>query len=98
EKKESAVNHPHNNLLYMAVSFGMVGVIICLWLFWKMFIISWHNRGSPLGYFIFSICIVIFLGGLFDTLILNSGTSLLLPMGFGLLNHLGESKTGVDGR
>ncbi len=88
EKLGHSVTHPHNNLLYMGVSFGLVGIICCLWLFWKMFAISWANRGSPLGYLILSICVVVFLGGFFDTLILNSGTSLLLPMGYGLLNHL----------
>ncbi|MCF6247895.1 MAG: O-antigen ligase family protein [Desulfobacula sp.] len=88
ERKGHAVDHPHNNILYMGVSFGIVGIISCLWLFWTMLKISWVNRGSPAGYFVFSICIVIFLGGVFDTLIINSGTSLLLPMGYGLLNHL----------
>jgi hypothetical protein len=72
----------------MAVSFGVFGVFSILWLFWTMLKISWKNRGSPTGYLVFSICIVIFLGGIFDTLIINSGTSLLLPLGYGLLNHL----------
>ncbi len=82
------VNHPHNNILYMAVSFGILGTVACLWMFGTMVFMAWKNRGSPLGYLIFSIGIVIFLGGFFDTLIINSGTSLLLPMGYGLLNHL----------
>jgi len=87
-KMGHGVTHPHNNILYMGVSFGIIGIFCCLWLFGEMFVISWKNRGSPLGYFVFSICVVIFLGGFFDTLILNSGTTLLLPMGYGLLNHL----------
>lgn len=88
EKLGHSISHPHNNILYMTVSFGMIGTIVYLWLFFKMFIISWKNRDSLLGYFVFSCCIVIFLGGMFDTLILNSGTALLLPMGYGMLNHL----------
>lgn len=88
EKTGYPLTHPHNSILYMGVSFGIVGIVCCLWLFGKMVSISWANRGSPLGYFVFSICVVIFLGGFFDTLILNSGTSLLLPMGYGLLNHI----------
>jgi O-antigen ligase len=81
------VNHPHNSMLYMQVSFGILGLISFFWLFGKMFFISYRNRDKPLGYLLFSICLVIFWGGFFDTLIINSGTSLLLPMGYGMLKH-----------
>jgi O-antigen ligase len=82
------VIHPHNNFLYMGTSFGIFGVAACFWLFWKMFKISWQSRKSALGYFVFSTCIVFFLGGMFDTQILNTGTLVFLSLTYGLLNHL----------
>lgn len=88
KKDGEMIEHPHNNLLYMGVSFGIIGFFSCLWLFWTMFRISWQSRGDPLGYFIASICIVLFISGFFDTQILNTGTLILLSLGYGLLNHL----------
>lgn len=82
------VSHPHNNFLYMGVSFGILGIISCFWLFWNMFVISWRFRETPLGYFVFSTCLVLFLGGMFDTQILNTGTLLMLSMTYGFLYHL----------
>ena len=82
------VTHPHNNFLYMGASFGIFGIAACFWLFWKMFKTSWRLRNTALGYFVFSACIVLFLGGMFDTQILNTGTLLFLSLTYGLLNHL----------
>ncbi|MBT4289045.1 MAG: O-antigen ligase family protein [Deltaproteobacteria bacterium] len=86
--KGHLVTHPHNNFLYMGASFGIFGIAACFWLFWKMFKISWRLRETALGYFVFSSCIVLFLGGMFDTQILNTGTLLFLSLAYGLLNHL----------
>ena len=82
------LTHPHNNFLYMGVSFGIFGILACCWLFWKMFKLSWGSRNTELGYFIFSTCIVLFLSGMLDTQILNTGTLLLLSLTYGMLNHL----------
>jgi O-antigen ligase len=86
--KGHPVSHPHNNFLYMGASFGIFGLAACFWLFWKMFRLSWNSRKTPLGYFVFSTCTVLFLGGMFDTQILNTGTLLFLTLTYGLLNHL----------
>ena len=86
--KGHLVTHPHNNFLYMGASYGILGIAACFWLFWKMFKTSWRLRNTALGYFVFSACIVLFLGGMFDTQILNTGTLLFLSLTYGLLNHL----------
>ncbi|MFH2058459.1 MAG: O-antigen ligase family protein [Pseudomonadota bacterium] len=86
--KGHLVNHPHNNFLYMGVSYGLIGMLSCFWLFWNMFKRSWRMRKTRTGYFIFSSCVVLFLGGLFDTQILNTGTLLFLSLSYGMLNHL----------
>jgi O-antigen ligase len=88
-----AVAHPHNNFLYMGVSFGIIGIFSCAWLFWNLFVRSWRARKTPLGYFVFSTGLVLFLGGMFDTQILNTGTLLMLTITYGFLHHLdGERK------
>ena len=86
--KKNPWSHPHNNFLYMGTSFGVLGLAACFWLFWKMFTLSWQSRDTALGYFIFSTCIVLFLGGMLDTQILNTGTLLFLSLTYGMLNHL----------
>jgi O-antigen ligase len=86
--KGTLISHPHNNILYMGTSFGIFGIAACFWLFWKMFALSCRSRDTALGYFIFSTCIVLFLGGMLDTQILNTGTLLFLSLTYGMLNHL----------
>lgn len=89
------LEHPHNNFLYMGVSFGIVGIISCFWLFWNMFARSWQARKTPVGYFVFSTCLVLFLGGMLDTQILNTGTLVMLCLVYGFLNHLEDAPKGT---
>ncbi len=84
------VDHPHNNFLYMGTSFGIIGIAVCGWLFAQMFYLSWKARKTSVGYFILSTCSVLFLGGMFDTAILNNGTLIFLTMTYGLINCLDE--------
>ena len=89
--KGHGVKHPHNNILYMGASFGLAGIVSLLWLFGTMFIISWRQRQTPLGYFVLCSCLVLFLGGMFDTQILNTGTLLMLVLCYGFLCQLNRS-------
>ncbi len=88
KKKNHKVSHPHNNLLHMGTSFGILGIIACFWLFGRMFRDAWRHRDTAMGYLVFSSCIVLFLGGMLDTQILNTGTLLFLSLMYGFLNHL----------
>lgn len=85
--------HPHNNFLHMWISSGLLGLLSCWWLFWKMFAISNSNRNPASGFFVLSSCIVLFLGGFFDTQILNTGTLLFLTLSYGLLHHIAQGAT-----
>lgn len=99
--KGHGVKHPHNNILYMGSSFGIIGIISLFWLFGTMFIISWRQRQTPLGYFVLCSCLVLFLGGMFDTQILNTGTLLMLVLCYGFLCQLNRSPkfaTNRDGK
>lgn len=78
------VAHPHNNFLYMAVSFGIPGVLALGWFFWVLLERGWRNRRDPLGYFILSSGLVILIGGLTDTHIIDAGPAFLLAVVTGL--------------
>jgi len=76
--------HPHNNLLHMAVSYGIVGIIAYLWLFVEIIRNAWEQRETPVGFFVLSAAIVVFVSGLFNTTILDVGTLFLLAVAVGL--------------
>ena len=81
-------DHPHNNFLYMAVSFGIAGVLVLGWFFWVLLRNGWRYRRDPLGFFILSSGLVIFVGGLTDTHILDAGPAFLLAVTTGLQSGL----------
>jgi O-antigen ligase len=81
---EKGMPHPHNNLLYMAVSFGLPGIAVFLWFFFALLKRGWLNRGSPAGFFVFSGGLVILVGGLVDTHVLDAGPAFLLAVLTGL--------------
>jgi len=78
------LEHPHNNFLQMAVSFGLIGILALTWLFWELFKNSWSQRKTVTGYFVFSSTIVIFVSGMFNSQILDTGTAVLLALTVGL--------------
>jgi O-antigen ligase len=90
------IAHPHNNLLYVAVSFGIVGFLVFGWFFWVLLKGGWKHRKSPVGFFIFSSGLVILVGGIVDTPLLNADSSFLLAVVTGLLSALSREE-GVPG-
>lgn len=80
--------HPHNNILYMAASFGCIGIFAILWFFWELIRNAWRERDTPLGFFILSTGLVIFFGGLVNAYIKDASTLLLLAVVTGLQNGL----------
>jgi O-antigen ligase len=84
------IAHPHNNFLHMAVSYGAIGIFALSWFFWEIIRNSLAERHTPLGYFILSTALVIFVSGLVDTHILDSGPAFLLAVATGLQNGLAK--------
>lgn len=70
--------HPHNSLLYMAVSFGILGIVALIWFF-----ISVFKENLPLGdslgrYSVITFMLVLIIGSLTDTQILQHQTGALM--------------------
>ncbi len=89
---DMGIAHPHNNVLYVAVNFGVLGLTIYTWFFIVLFRTAWRNRTDPSGYFIVSSALVILVGGLVDTHILDAGGAFLLAVTTGLLSSLPNDK------
>ena len=94
------IAHPHNNLLYVAVSFGIVGLLVFGWFFWVLLKAGWKHRKSPVGFFLFSSGLVILVGGIVDTPLLNGDSSFLLAVVTGLQSALTKERSTalVEGR
>ena len=88
EGGDKGIAHPHNNILHMAVSFGILGLFVFGWLFWTLLKTGWQHRQSPPGFFILASSLVILTGGLTDTHILDAGGLFLLALTTGLLSLL----------
>jgi O-antigen ligase len=86
--------HPHNSFLYMAVSFGILGLSILIWLFYILIKTSLHYKDTILGFFILSCTLVILIGSLTDTQILSCSTGIMLALITGLQSFLAVPKTG----
>jgi len=81
-------SQPHNNFLYMAVSFGIIGAVPLVWLFVLLFRNGWKNFNRIEGFSIFMYAIVIFIGGMFDTQIVMPATGVMLALFTGLQTAL----------
>ncbi len=81
-----AIAHPHNNFLYMAVSYGAVGLAVFIWFLWVMITSGWRNRQTVAGYMLLSVVGVLITTGLFNTQILDVGTAFLLSLTVGLVS------------
>jgi O-antigen ligase len=81
-----AIAHPHSNLFYMAVSFGLIGIFAFVWFFWEMIRNAWGERNTPLGFFVLSTALVILVSGLVNLQMMDSATALLLSLATGLQN------------
>jgi O-antigen ligase len=95
---DQEIDHPHNNLLYMATSFGVLGLIAFGWLFTILLRAGWRHRNKEVGFFGLASLLAILIGGMTDTHILDSGGMFLLAVTVGIQSAVeGESKTeGVD--
>ncbi len=75
---------PHNSYLYIASSYGIIGVISFIWLLTVFFKKGWQDRNTIAGFSIFSFGIVLLIGSLTDTQILSLATAKMFALLTGL--------------
>jgi len=90
--KDKISNQPHNTYLYMAVSFGVPGLAALLWLFAALVRTGWRNRNSVLGFSLFSYTLVMMVGSLTDTQIIQGQSAMLLAILTGAGDQPGEPR------
>jgi O-antigen ligase len=88
------VAHPHNNVLYVAANYGLLGLAVFGWFFWVLLKYGWRHRQESAGFFVLAATLVILIGGATDTHILDAGGRALLSIATGFLASL----TAGDGR
>ena len=91
---DPTIAHPHSNILYMAVSYGVIGLLAFVWFFGELFRNALRQRETALGHFILCAALVLFINGLFNTTILDAGTLLLLSPVVGLQRSLSDFREG----
>jgi O-antigen ligase len=94
---DQGIAHPHNNVLYVAVSWGIIGILVFTWFFWVLLKAGWQHRNHSIGFFILSSCLVILIGGMANSHLLDAGGALLLAVTTGLVSALPGEKTGAVG-
>jgi O-antigen ligase len=82
------IAHPHNDLLYMAASYGIIGIAVFIWFFWTLLQNGWRERHTAVGYFVLSCGLVVLVSGLLNAQILDAGMALLLAYAAGLQQGL----------
>jgi len=82
--EDPLIAHPHNDILYMAVSYGLIGVAAFFWLFGEIIKNAFSQRHNLLGFFVLSSTLVILVSGLFNAQILDAGMAFFLAVTVGL--------------
>ena len=78
----------------MAVSWGIVGILVWGWFFWVLLRAGWQHRDHIFGFFILSSVLVIMVGGMSNTHLLDSGGAFLLALTTGLASALPMGRPG----
>lgn len=78
------VDHPHNSFLYVAVTHGIVGLAVFLWLLFVYLKKGWRSRHSVTGFAVLSFGLVIIVGSLTDTQYLSTPSGSLFTLLLGL--------------
>jgi len=83
-KISAALKNPHNFYLYIAASYGLVGIALHLWLFIAVIRRAWPWRNRWQGFICLTTITVVAVGSLTEVTPLQPQTGLLLAMMIGL--------------
>jgi O-antigen ligase len=78
------VKNPHNSYLYIAASYGLVGIALHLWLLGAVIRRAWPCRSRWQGFFCLTTVMVIAVGSLTEATLSQPQTGTLLAMMIGL--------------
>jgi O-antigen ligase len=76
--------HPHNSFLYMAASYGVVGLGVFVWMLAVFIRSAWRARKSLGGFAALAFALVLLVGSITDTQFLTLGTGTLFAMFVGM--------------
>lgn len=76
--------HPHNSFLYIAMTYGLVGLVPFFWLLFLMLRKGWRARDTLTGFAVLSFALVFIIGSLTDTHILSLTTGYLFALMTGI--------------
>lgn len=79
------IAHPHNDFLYMTVSYGIFGIFAFFLFFGYIIRFSWTRRHLIPGGFVFYTVLAILVSGLFNAQILDAGMAFILSIAVGIL-------------
>lgn len=84
EPSLSGLDQPHNSFLYMATSYGIIGILSILWLFFVFLKKGWKYRKNIQGYSMLMFGIILIIGSMTDTQILSRITGILFALFMGM--------------
>jgi O-antigen ligase len=82
--RDTSFKQPHNTYLYMASSYGMAGLAVLLWYFTVALRAGWRKRSTAGGFALLSYSLIMVVGSLTDTQVIQSHSALLLAVWTGL--------------
>ncbi len=91
EPSLSGLDQPHNSFLYMATSYGLIGILSILWLFFVFLRKGWQSRKNIQGFSILMFGIILIIGSMTDTQIISRITGILFALFMGMRANNDES-------
>jgi O-antigen ligase len=79
-----SLSHPHSSYLYVAASYGLLGIGLYGWLLYATLKRGWRSRHTLAGHSLLAFVLVILIGSLSDTQILTAATGVALGFAVGI--------------
>jgi O-antigen ligase len=80
----ASMSNPHNYYLYIAATYGLLGIVLYGWLWIVVFKRAWPRRDTWSGFMMLATLLVVSIGSLTETTPLQPQTGILLAMMVGL--------------
>jgi O-antigen ligase len=82
--KGMVFGHPHNSFLFVASSYGVAGLAVFFWFLSALLKTGWRRRASFAGFSLIAFVLIVIVGSLTDTQIIESHTAIMLSILTGL--------------